>query len=78
MVIEDLSTDLDAMSHRAENVDDCASHGALAAPGFSNPAQRLPFVEFQTYAINGLNFRDLARENAAHDGKAHAETLNFD
>src|SRR5437773_10357634 len=78
MVIQDLSGDLHAITHCAENVDDCPSNGGLAASGFSDQTQRLAFVKFETNAINRPHLGNLAREHAAGNRKSHGQILNFE
>ncbi len=77
MVIFDAARNFDAIYHLAKNIYNRAAHRALAAPRLANQAERFALFELEAYAVHRFHFRDLAREYAAHDGKAHAQILDF-
>ena len=61
MVVDDLSCNLDAITHRAKDVHDRTPDGALAAPGLAYQPERLALVEFKAHAIDGFYLRNFSR-----------------
>jgi hypothetical protein len=76
-VVENLSADIDAVAHRAQDVDDGAADGRFAAPGFAYQSERFAAVERERHAVNGTHFCAFAEQESAEHGKPDVQVLDF-
>ena len=70
-LIENLALDLDAVTHRAQDVDDGAADGRLAAAGFADEPERLAATERERDAVDRSHLADAAQEYTAGHREAH-------
>src|SRR4030095_10612940 len=78
MVVKNLSGDFHAMAHRAQNIHNSSTPGALAAARPPDNPERLPAIQREGNAINGAYFANLSCEDASGYWKAHTQVLNFE
>jgi hypothetical protein len=78
MVVQDFAADLDAISHRAKDIDNRAADSTFAATGLADDSECFALMEIEADAINCADFSNLASEDAAHDGEANGEILHLE
>ena len=78
MVIENLAVDLDAVAHRAQDVDDRAPDRRLAAARLADQAERFALIQHERHAVDGVHFTRPAQQQAAEDGEPDVQVLNFE
>ena len=77
-MVENLARDLDAVAHRAQDVDDRAADRRLAAAGLADQAERLALIQRERHAVDGAHLARPAQQHAAEHREPDVQVLNFE
>jgi hypothetical protein len=67
-VVQHPARDLDAITHGAKDVDDCAPDGRLAAARFPDQSECLSSLEREGHVLDGSHRASLAQEHTSVGG----------
>jgi hypothetical protein len=75
-VVQDLPRDIDAVAHRAKNIDDGPPDGRFTAAGLSNQAERLALLERERHTGDGVHLARFAKQQAAEHREPDVQVLD--
>ena len=76
-VVENPPTDIDAVAHRAQDVDDGAADRGLATPRLAHESKGFATVQRKRHAVDRAHFAGSPKEQSAEDRKPDPQVLDF-